>query len=808
MPSASYNPRTYGRKSLKRNLEYTRESTPEGKRRKLAPAEEVSTDVEEDEPTPPRARNTRVAARDLSQIFDQLSPSPSPTKSPAKLKERMLSRSRTESSFASGSGSKSSSTSSIGALSRTTSLSQLPASPGSRPEAKPSPVPRPKPVGRTYAGPSRSFLVPIPVSTATMGQLHEELDDEFAARESYTSIRRRWGVDNSEDDPYPYGSPTRSGSNASTPAPSPSKSGKGKGKARPEPTPLANGMMNPLKSITELRNQGESRRFLDEVGYLWEGLDKSCAVGLRRASALEITTKLCESEFARKAKAADFIGPTWELLLSAGAGQDEDKLLDILSVFFAALVSREAASLSDLADRPSSSFTSTLFTILKSSPDPLTCISDPVQLRKLGLSKKDQNLLTTIHTAISSSALFPPSTPPSSALMVSRCLVALPPASLYSTSENIQTLLATLRTHLSPLLASPLSTFITTSAYNDPQIAFTCLYNILSLLDSYLVGAWGESLDDDDAARNQSQVDDAREEWLLDGLVALTVYIEVANSRPSAAKDLSKTRRQCALIILRLIVRLTHSDQTWCAQLTKSEFCFGLILRAILRGHSMRLGQRMVKDNGVKKEEDDSDIEEVESGDKSISDDGLDTLCLALGVLTNLIQLDEEVKDTLREIYISPQCNLTKISCLASCQCPQKQLSALEIVGRVYKELLPTLEAPEVKHEPESENDNGIAEADIVAAGEVRLLLSHLSLLFGLLMQDNEANQRVVIDLLPPTASSGRYRGDAAKVDVLLGQAREFGYIYHEAGVEGDEKESEMESVRRIVKFLEGLRER
>ena len=31
---------------------------------------------------------------------------------------------------------------------------------------------------------------------------------------------------------------------------------------------------NELMSITELRSKGESRRFLDEVGYLFEGLEE------------------------------------------------------------------------------------------------------------------------------------------------------------------------------------------------------------------------------------------------------------------------------------------------------------------------------------------------------------------------------------------------------------------------------------------------------------------------------------------------------------------------------------------------------
>ena len=42
-------------------------------------------------------------------------------------------------------------------------------------------------------------------------------------------------------------------------------------------------------------------------------------------SALEIVTKLCDVDFARRAKAADFLGRAWEVLREAGAG-DGDKV--------------------------------------------------------------------------------------------------------------------------------------------------------------------------------------------------------------------------------------------------------------------------------------------------------------------------------------------------------------------------------------------------------------------------------------------------------------------------------------------------
>ena len=144
---------------------------------------------------------------------------------------------------------------------------------------------------RTYAGKSRSFLVALPAAqlgvggrspSASNGTGLDESgayigsqEDDFEIEESYTDRRIRLGIDNSEDDPRPWSPPPESTS--------PSKR-KGKGKqAEPPLLPLPNGMMNDLKSITELRSKGENRRFLDEVGYLFEGLEAGAPLNIRRA---------------------------------------------------------------------------------------------------------------------------------------------------------------------------------------------------------------------------------------------------------------------------------------------------------------------------------------------------------------------------------------------------------------------------------------------------------------------------------------------------------------------------------------------
>lgn len=227
---------------------------------------------------------TRIA-QDLTRIFDAAAPKTLHPRSPTKLAKRMLARSKTDTSAASSSASGSRN----GSFERTPSLPILHPSPPQKSTSvhadPPTPIPIPLPAPtttRTYAGKSRSFLVAIPTSTlSSLSGLDDLEEDDYSTRESYTSLRTRWGVDNSEDDPYPAAD---SPSPSATPNASPPRHGKGKAKAPViVAPPLPPGMMNPLKSITELRSKGESRRFLDEVGYLFEGMDRGGGIGLRRS---------------------------------------------------------------------------------------------------------------------------------------------------------------------------------------------------------------------------------------------------------------------------------------------------------------------------------------------------------------------------------------------------------------------------------------------------------------------------------------------------------------------------------------------
>ncbi|KAL0960638.1 hypothetical protein HGRIS_005667 [Hohenbuehelia grisea] len=485
---------------------------------------------------------------------------------------------------------------------------------------------------RTYAGSSRSFLVEMPL----------ELDassTEQVPRESYTALRVKWGLDNDELDERekaPF-----LASRDSKEAPSPSKRSKTSSPVKSSskalsrtssltsnsipPAPvsapvLPNGMMNDLKSITDLRSKGQSRRFLDEVGYIFEGMHSSCASGLRRASALELVQKLCDREFAQKARAADFYGRALDVFYEAGAGKGEDKILDTFLLAFLALVSRDVDALVDLSTRPppdvatnaSSSNTEInsyisiplmLLTLLSSmSPnasqdasavphDALAASSSPLslaELKRAGISKSDKASLTALHdTLVNRSGMFSSGVQLSSALLASYVLRVL--ASLDSHSFLLPKL-SILQTHSYPSLIfrscqaalkpfkldlrnnSNRNSKTHASSQDAPSVTeFMHVTNCLYILDTLLQGDW-------DAVGSDEEATEGLE--LLDGLVMVAVVSETVvlqhvpdesqlledddedGDSGSRLPEIRYTHAQeCAELVLRVLTRFTQGER-------------------------------------------------------------------------------------------------------------------------------------------------------------------------------------------------------------------------------------------------------
>ncbi|KAI0764887.1 hypothetical protein C8Q74DRAFT_1204781 [Fomes fomentarius] len=622
---------------------------------------------------------------------------------------------------------------------------------------------------KTYAGKSRSFLVALPPSqAASMGMdassmnernamLMDSQEDDFEVRESYTELRQRWGVDASEDDPRPS-SPQH--------LPSPKRKGKAKGLPRQEEPVrlLPNGMINDLKSITELRSKGETRRFLDEVGYLFEGLEPHGPLGVRRGSALEIVTKLCDVDFARRAKAADFLGRAWEVLREAGGG-DGDKILDSILSFYAALVARDTTDLLDLAAK--SDFASTLHRMLASlehANDPLWLMSMEAGLEVLkaaGISKAEVTLLANLRRLVRKKAgIFDKCDIISNRLLISQALVVVSPSA--HTLSHLPSLLRSLTSEIN-LLPTRVAAYTAGLSLLPPQSSSSYMETpsilhldyCLRLLDSCLLGLW--SISRDDTAKQTQSLNQLREEQFSKAVLALCVSCDII-LRDSGLNDRRATASKCIESALRVLINLTHDDSLWSQAVLEDALALPAIMRLVVTAQRQR---QMLEKR--------ADTDEADVDDAEIAAHCLDRMCLALGLLTNLVQATSDAKHAIGSTLLDSNCPAQR-RCLRECTCPSRA-SALACLAQVYTHYL-----------------KSSSELDAVIRG-------HMAVLFGLLMDHAPANQHALLTAIPG-------EDDWTKLGTLLQHAQDFTSFYvsltrkmAEAQTREDAKQDEDEDV-------------
>ena len=85
--------------------------------------------------------------------------------------------------------------------------------------------------------------------------------------------------------------------------------------------------------------------------------------------------------------------------------------------------------------------------------------------------------------------------------------------------------------------------------------------------------------------------------------------------------------RKCHEYALRVLVNLSHDNETWSGSLLDNELTVPMVVRFIVSSHYRIAGTKSYDDK-------------IHISDR---------LCLALGLLTNLVQVDERAKDLIRE---------------------------------------------------------------------------------------------------------------------------------------------------------------
>lgn len=105
----------------------------------------------------------------------------------------------------------------------------------------------------------------------------------------------------------------------------------------------------------------------------------------------------------------------------------------------------------------------------------------------------------------------------------------------------------------------------------------------------------------------------------------------------------SSPAAKCTEITFRVLLSLTQDSTSWCRALLKDDLTMPFIMRTIINSHSQRCSALSNKRITEVLLEDDNDAQVM------------DRLCLALGLLTNLVQVSESAKDLTRKTREAPQ---------------------------------------------------------------------------------------------------------------------------------------------------------
>lgn len=92
-------------------------------------------------------------------------------------------------------------------------------------------------------------------------------------------------------------------------------------------------------------------------------------------------------------------------------------------------------------------------------------------------------------------------------------------------------------------------------------------------------------------------------------------------------------------------------DKLWARKVVQGDYTIGCLLRTLsAAGRDMQSAKAsIVKKEGDGDDEWASDGEDASAGGRESDAQALDTLCLALGLLTNMVQSVDETKDIIRE---------------------------------------------------------------------------------------------------------------------------------------------------------------
>ncbi|GAA5857709.1 hypothetical protein JCM1840_000876 [Sporobolomyces johnsonii] len=562
-----------------------------------------------------------------------------------------------------------------------------------------------------------------------------------------------------------------------------------------------------------LRAQGEGKRWGDEMGWVLEGLREGKGGSGARSSAIELLGKTLDREWMRRLKSSGMAEQVYLAFRRGGAGEG-DRVLDVALVLLVALLFRDQRlseplfrlSPSDLAsptpspqrDQPSTSSSprKAEYEEIERECDLLKVFEGLLRREWAGeeigtskgegqgkkggaekgkMAKSDARHLQSLRDIIDQSELFTDSALP----ITLRTLVLqtfrtasffsprpiFQPQQLLCTSgafqatvevfvDECKALEQRLQKYQSGMdLVPPPGT---SSSVSLPTLNLClAIFESTSLATPYAFHVISSPAYLSPLGRS------------LANLVLVT-FILAFNTSGSAADKQSATA--LLLSALGILFGLT-TESAWSECLIQpvgvqgdDDGFVGTLIRIVLacrrasvataRNQRPKSGDReRIKHVGEVELDEDGEEEDGEPVDKADHQEW-DVLCLALGVLANLVESVEDVKDVLRDLHLSPTCPPSR-RCTHHCLCPAPpSRPALTALAQLY--LDPLADAP-----------NSVYQTSV--AGFVRLVL-------GLALVDNPRNERLVLDALADADADA----EMAPLQAILEALDEFARLHDE----------------------------
>ncbi|RUS15387.1 wings apart-like protein regulation of heterochromatin-domain-containing protein, partial [Endogone sp. FLAS-F59071] len=476
-----------------------------------------------------------------------------------------------------------------------------------------------------------------------------------------------------------------------------------------------------LKSVHELREAGEYKRFSDEMEYILDGLQSGQGLNVKRASCIDLARKLLDTNFTMKLRAHDFIPKIY-----LGMRAEDDAIIRCCLAFMIVVLVQDKRNVELLMMEDD--FLDVVVVLLNDeAADPLK-EGDAERVVK---KKADKFLVEDVKEIVSSSTLFDEDDEITIKRMGILSLAAiLSKHTRYEdfakdklrTAGGLQLIVENLF-ETTEFVPARLAAYEGGQALipSSTRIDFSLLKNCLLILEASSIQHVANTI----AVAAIDKLFPRLLEFLLFCQGSLCAPFKFLVEAYNESSSHAESAMLCLEATIRVLVNLTHENPDGYRQVGRPDG-MATLLRVANAGY--RWSQK-IKDGGRSSRRRGKAEEEKENGEENQGENTVkyDALLLMVGLLINLMENDEENRDEFRRAEQSLTCRGSR-KCLRRCRCTDRQ-SAVCWLADIYHQ-----QDVEDEEKPPTEGN---------------IITAYMAMLLGFLVKDNQENERLLLKRLP-----------------------------------------------------------